>query len=157
MYGMIEIGISCIFLELEDYLDFESFWFKSCGKVGEIFDIKICDFFIGVDLVMGDIGEVVICIFILMVGYYKNLEVIEKVIKDGWYYLGDVGYLDEDGFFYIVDCLKDMVVFGGENIYCVEVESVFVEYFVVVEVVVIGVLFEKWGEEVKVFVCLEFN
>ncbi len=157
MYGMTEIGTSCTFLEPEDHLDFESPRLKSCGKAGDIFDIKICDPSTGADLATGEIGEVVIRTPTLMAGYYKNPEATEKVIKDGWYYSGDAGYLDEDGFLYIVDRLKDMVVSGGENIYCAEVESALAEHPAVAEAAVIGVPSEKWGEEVKALVRLEPN
>ncbi len=155
MYGMTEIGTSCTFLEPEDHLDFESPRLKSCGKAGDIFEIKICDPATGKDLAQGDVGEVVIRTPTLMAGYYKNPEATENVVKDGWYHSGDAGYLDEEGYLYIVDRLKDMIVSGGENIYCAEVESALAEHDAVAEAAVIGVPSEKWGEEVKALVRLE--
>lgn len=87
-------------------------------------------------------------------GYLNWFDVIVEIIMNGWLYIGDVVCIDEDGFIYIVDWVKDMVLCGGENIYCVEVENVIFEYDVVVEVLVFGLLDDWLGEEVGVVVVL---
>ena len=73
-------------------------------------------------------------------------------MREGWYYSGDAGYLDEDGYLYIHDRVKDMIVSGGENIYPAEVESALSLHEEVADVAVIGVPSERWGEEVKALV-----
>lgn len=87
-----------------------------------------------------------------MKGYYNCFEVMVEIIKEGWLCIGDIGIMFEDGFFWIVDCKKDMILVFGFNVFFNEVEDVIVGYFKVMEVVVIGVLYEKFGEVVKVFV-----
>jgi acyl-CoA synthetase (AMP-forming)/AMP-acid ligase II len=74
------------------------------------------------------------------------------VIRDGWFHSGDAGYLDEEGYLYIHDRVKDMIVSGGENVYPAEVESLLYSHPAVADVAVIGVPSEKWGEEVKAVV-----
>jgi len=155
MYGMTEIGASCTILNPEDHLDFDSPRLKSCGKAIAPHEIKICDPETGADLPSGQVGEVVIRTPTLMAGYYKNPEATAKVIRNGWYHSGDAGYLDTDGYLYIVDRLKDMIVSGGENIYCSEVEATIAAHPAVADVAVIGVPSQKWGEEVKALVKLE--
>ena len=79
----------------------------------------------------------------------------EVITEDGWFRTGDVGRVDEDGFIFVEDRLKDMIISGGENIYSIEVERVLGEHPAVTEVAVIGVPDEKWGEAVKAVVALE--
>lgn len=106
--------------------------------------------------VLGEIGEICVKGLMVMKGYWNMFEVSVKVIlEDGWLCFGDVGFMDKDGYVYVYDCVKDMIVLGGENVYFVEVESVIFGYDVVVDVVVIGVLSECWGEEVKVVVVFK--
>ena len=83
-----------------------------------------------------------------MDGYWKNPEETEKVFKDGWLHTGDVARQDDQGFLFIVDRVKDMVLTGGENVYPAEVESVLYEHPAVAEVAVIGLPDERWGEAV---------
>lgn len=90
-----------------------------------------------------------------MKGYWNKLEEIVVVLRDGWLFIGDMGYMDEEGFFYIVDRKKDIIIVGGYNIYLCEVEEVFYEYEVIQEIVVIGVFDFYRGEIVKVFVVLK--
>lgn len=155
MYGMTEIGGSCTFLEPDDHKLVPTEQMKSCGKPGEIFKMKIVDPVTKKDLSVGQSGEIAIWAPAPMIGYYKQPIETADALRDGWYYSGDVGYMDEDDYVYVQDRLKDMIVSGGENIYCAEVESAVFEHPAVREVAVIGVPSARWGEEVKAVVALE--
>ncbi len=92
----------------------------------------------------------------LMKGYHNKPEATaECIAEDGWFRTGDIGRVDEDGYIFVEDRLKDMIISGGENIYSIEVERVLAEHEAVVEVAVIGVPDDKWGEVVKAVVVLE--
>jgi long-chain acyl-CoA synthetase len=91
-----------------------------------------------------------------MVGYWKNEKATRETIDaDGWLHTGDAGYLDADGYLYIQNRVKDMIISGAENIYPAEVESAIFGHPDVAEVAVIGVPDEKWGEAVKAIVVLK--
>jgi acyl-CoA synthetase (AMP-forming)/AMP-acid ligase II len=85
----------------------------------------------------------------VMAYYWNNSNATQDAFIDGWYRSGDIGYLDEQGFLFLVDRKKDMIISGGENIYCREVEEALMEHGSLVDVAVIGVPDEKWGEAVK--------
>jgi len=102
----------------------------------------------GRDAAAGAFGEIVINGPNVMAGYLKNPEATAESIRDGWLYTGDIGYADTDGYFYIVDRSKDMIIRGGENIYPREIEEVLYEHGSVLECAVIGVPDEVRGEEV---------
>jgi acyl-CoA synthetase (AMP-forming)/AMP-acid ligase II len=82
----------------------------------------------------------------MMPGYYKRPDLTEKAIVDGWLHTGDAGYVDEDGFLFLVDRIKDMIISGGVNVYPKDIEEVVIQHPDVAEVAVIGVPDEKWGE-----------
>src|SRR5690606_34902310 len=89
-------------------------------------------------------------------GYWNRPEATREAIgDDGWFRTGDVGYFDEDGFYFVCDRVKDMVISGGENVYPAEVESVLFEHPAIAEVSVIGQPDEKWGETVVAVVALK--
>lgn len=100
-------------------------------------------------------GEIVIKGHNIMKGYYKRPEVNAEAIVDGWFHSGDIGTRDADGYYYIVDRKKDMVIRGGYNVYPREIEEVLYAYPGVIEAAVIGVPDEKMGEEVKAIVALK--
>ena len=87
-----------------------------------------------------------------MAGYWNNHPATIEAIRDGWYHSGDLGYMDEEGFIFLVDRKKDMIISGGENIYSREVEEAIHQHAQVAESAVIGIPDEKWGEAVKAFV-----
>ena len=90
-----------------------------------------------------------------MKGYWNRPEATAEAIdSEGWFHSGDVGYLDDDGFLFICDRLKDMVISGGENVYPAEVESVLFKHAAIAEVAVIGLVDEKWGEAVTAIAAL---
>jgi long-chain acyl-CoA synthetase len=101
----------------------------------------------------GEYGEIMVKGPNVMVGYLKNPEATDETIRDGWLYSGDIGYVDEDGYFYIADRSKDMIIRGGENIYPREIEEVIYQFDGVLECAVIGVAHEVRGEEVLAVVA----
>ena len=100
-------------------------------------------------------GEVLIRTTHLMKGYYNNPKATAETIKDGWLYSGDIAKMDADGFLYILDRKKDMIISGGENIYPAEVEDCLLGHPSIADVGVIGTPNEKWGEAVKAIVVLK--
>jgi len=98
------------------------------------------------ELPAGQIGEIVGRGPILMPQYYKRPDLTREAIKDGWLYTGDLGYVDEDGFLYLVDRKKDMIISGGVNVYPKDIEEVIVQHPAVLEAAVFGIPDEKWGE-----------
>ena len=102
----------------------------------------------------GAVGEIVAQGDIVMQGYYKNPEATAEARRNGWHCTGDVGYFDEQGFLYIVDRKKDMIVTGGFNVFSSEVEAAVMAHAAVKDCAVIGVPDEKWGEAVKAVVEL---
>ena len=109
----------------------------------------------GKPLPAGEIGEIVIKGSFVMKGYWQREEATEEALEGGVFHTGDAGYLDEDGFLYIHDRVKDMIVSGGENVYPAEVENAVFGHPDVADVAVIGIPSEKWGEEVKAIVVLK--
>ena len=87
-----------------------------------------------------------------MVGYWNKPDATAAALVDGWYHTGDLGYQDDDGFVYLVDRAKDMIVSGGENVYSTEVEEALAKHPAVLEVAVFGVPHERWGEAVHAVV-----
>ena len=103
----------------------------------------------------GDAGEICVRGPLVMKGYLNKPEQTEEAMAGGWLHTGDVGRLDEDGFLYIVDRKKDMIVSGGFNVFPREAEDVISANASVAQVAVIGVPDEKWGEAVKAVVVLK--
>jgi long-chain acyl-CoA synthetase len=98
------------------------------------------------------LGEIVVRSDMLMNGYFNNPEATAAVLKDGWMHTGDAGTMDEDGFLYVADRIKDMIVTGGENVYSIEVERVLFLHPAVREAAVIGIPSTQWGESVHAVV-----
>jgi fatty-acyl-CoA synthase len=98
------------------------------------------------DVPIGQVGEIVYRAPTLMSGYWNNPEATAEAFAGGWFHSGDLVRMDEDGYVWVVDRKKDMIISGGENIYCAEVENVLAEHPAIVEVAVIGRAHEKWGE-----------
>jgi len=126
------------------------------GSVGQAFpdvEMRIRDDD-GNDCPIGVTGEVVCQSDSLMAGYWNNGPATVEAMRDGWYHTGDMGYLDRQGFLFLVDRKKDMIITGGENVYCREVENAIERHPDVHEVAVIGMPDEKWGESVTAVVVL---
>jgi long-chain acyl-CoA synthetase len=104
--------------------------------------------------VRGEVGELCIAGSILMAGYWDDPEATSQVMADGWFRSGDLGHVDEEGYIFVDDRAKDVVIRGGENVYCAEVESRLCEHPLVAEAAVIGRPHEVLGEEVEAVVVL---
>jgi len=100
----------------------------------------------------GTIGEIAVRGPMVMQGYWKQPELTAQAIRNGWMHTGDAGYLDEDGFLFIVDRVKDMIISGGENIYSIEVEAALYGHPAVAMSAVFGIPSERWGEAVHAVV-----
>lgn len=127
---------------------------ESAGKPLREGEIRIVDEQ-GRDVPIGEAGEIIARSDRIMKGYWKSPGETAEAIKDGWLHTGDVGRMDEDGYIYLVDRKKDMIISGGENIYSREVEEVLYMHPAVLEAAVVGVPDEKWGESVKAVVVLK--
>jgi acyl-CoA synthetase (AMP-forming)/AMP-acid ligase II len=108
----------------------------------------------GSDVAPGEIGEILIRSDAMMLGYWNNSIATIEAIRDGWLHTGDLGLIDDDGFLFILDRKKDMIISGGENIYSWEVEEALRHHPTVAEAAVIGVPDAQWGETVKACIVL---
>lgn len=102
-----------------------------------------------------EVGELVVRGDQVMSGYWQKSEETSVVLKDGWLYTGDIAYMDEDGYFYIVDRKKDMIITGGYNVYPRDVEEVLYAHPMVKEAVCVGIPDAYWGEKVKAYIVLK--
>ncbi len=130
---------------------------RKIGSVGKPLpgqEIRIVDDR-GAEIPAGRSGEIVIRGENVMAGYYQNPEATKEVLKDGWLHTGDIGYKDVEGYIFIVDRKKDMLIRGGENIYPKEIEHILYEHSKVVEAAVVGIPDEVMGEEVVAFLTLK--
>jgi fatty-acyl-CoA synthase len=109
----------------------------------------------GTMLPPGERGEIVVRSSLVMAGYYRNPEATAEVSARGWHHTGDIGYLDDQGFLFIVDRAKDMVITGGFNVYSAEVEQALMAHEAVRDCAVVGLPDEKWGERVTAVVQLQ--
>lgn len=127
------------------------------GSIGVPFpdvDMQIVGLDHGRPLPPGEQGEIVLRSPTLMLGYYNRPEATAEALRDGWLYTGDIGMMDEDGYFYITDRKKDLIIVGGFNVFPREVEELLVQHPKVQEAAVVGVPDEYAGERVKAFVVL---
>jgi long-chain acyl-CoA synthetase len=139
LYGLTE-GVITI-LDKEDVA-------RKAGSVGgpqPFFDLRICGED-GRDLSAGEVGEIVGKSPFLMPGYYKRPDLTDAAMRDGWMFTGDMGYMDEDGYLFLVDRKKDLIISGGVNVYPKDIEEVVVMHPDVLEAAVFGIPSEKWGE-----------
>ncbi len=150
VYGLTEVSPIATVLNQRDSLTKT----ESVGKVLVTFqDRVIADD--GSDLSQGEPGELLLKGPQVMKGYYRDSESTAKAIKDGWLSTGDIVRKDAEGFVYIVDRKKDMIITGGENVYPAEVEAVLYKHPKIYEAAVVGFPDGKWGERVKAFVVLK--
>lgn len=126
----------------------------SAGRAMGGTDVKIVDLD-GKEVPIGEIGEIICRGDSIMLGYWKQPEKTAQTIKEGWLYTGDMGRIDEDGYIFIMDRRKDMIISGGENIYTKEVEDALYTHPAVLECAVIGIPDERWGEAVHATVVLQ--
>jgi acyl-CoA synthetase (AMP-forming)/AMP-acid ligase II len=150
-YGATETCGTVVHLPPQDHDPAGNQRMRGCGKPFPGNEVKIIDGE-GRAVPTGDVGEICIRSVSVMSGYHGKPDATAKAIVDGWYHTGDAGYLDADGYLYIHDRVKDMIVSGAENIYPAEVENALHEHPAVADCAVIGVPDAKWGEAVKAIV-----
>jgi acyl-CoA synthetase (AMP-forming)/AMP-acid ligase II len=126
---------------------------KSAGRPTAVTDLRIVDEQ-GIDCPPGVSGEIAARGPHTMIGYWNKPEETAKAMRDGWVLTGDAGYFDEQGYLFIVDRVKDMVVTGGENVFTTEVENAVISHDAVQDVAVIGIPHTEWGEAVHAIVIL---
>jgi len=152
LYGMTETCGTVVVLAPEDHSPEGSPRMRSAGRPMPGVELAILDPE-GQRLGAGEVGEIAIRSDACMTGYWKQHDATSRTISaDGWLRTGDAGYVDADGFLYIHDRIKDMIISGGENIYPAEVENAIFGHPEVQDVAVIGVPDTKWGESVKAIV-----
>jgi acyl-CoA synthetase (AMP-forming)/AMP-acid ligase II len=154
VYGQTELCGAISALGAEDHRDSSRpELLLSAGKAAQGNEIRIVDPESGDELPSGEAGEIWVRSNQRMIGYLNRPEATaDTIIADDWVRTGDIGRLDADGYLYIEDRLKDMIITGGENVYGPEVESVLVEHPAVADAAVIGVPDDHWGESVKAIV-----
>ena len=126
----------------------------SAGRPAPLVQVQIMDEH-GNLLPTRERGEIVVRSSLVMAGYYKDPEATKRASLHGWHHTGDIGYLDADGYLFIVDRLKDMIITGGFNVYSAEVEQALMQHEAVRDCAVIGLPDEKWGERVEAVVELK--
>jgi long-chain acyl-CoA synthetase len=152
-YGMTESSSVLTFLTEDDHRKGGDI-LRSAGRpmAGVVITIQDAD---GKMLPTGEQGEVCARAGNFMDCYWNREKETAEVFRDGWYHSGDMGYLDKDGYLFLVDRVKDMIVTGGENVYSVEVENAIASHPAVEQVAVIGIPHETWGEQVLAIVVLK--
>ncbi|WP_326539206.1 acyl-CoA synthetase [Pseudorhodoferax sp.] len=154
-YGMTELAAGVTYLTAE----YHSAAGRKLGKLGSAgralngVDLRIVDAD-GRELPRGQVGEIAVRSPCAMSGYWNLPETTAQALRDGWMHTGDAARMDEDGFVFVVDRFKDMVVSGGENVYCGEVEAALTRHPAVAAAAVIGVPHAQWGEAVHAVLVL---
>ncbi len=126
---------------------------KAAGRAYPGVELKVVDRE-GKEVPTGELGEVCVYTPAHMIGYWNKAEETEKTLVDGWIHTGDAGYLDDDGYLYLGDRIKDLIIVAGQNVYPAEVEAAIAQHPAVADVAVIGVPDERWGEAIRACVVL---
>jgi len=151
LYGQTEAPMMISMMSPADHLtssgEIHRERLSSAGRVAPLVQLEIQDGE-GKEVNRGERGEICVKGSLVMAGYYNNASANQEAFRDGWLRTGDIGYLDEEHFLYIVDRAKDMVITGGFNVYSVEVENAIRDHPSVQECAVIGLPDDKWGERV---------
>nr|WP_062339862.1 class I adenylate-forming enzyme family protein [Herbidospora sakaeratensis] len=142
-YGMTETTALAIYNSGREYAAHPD----SIGRPLAVMDVRICDP-AGRELPRGEVGELCMRGPVVIMGYWNRPDATAEAIVDGWLHTGDLARMDEEGFVYIVDRAKDMVIRGGENVYCAEVEAALFEHPAIDDAAVIGVPDDVLGEQV---------
>lgn len=151
-FGQTEMSPTTTYLSGEDSLILDKT--ESVGKPSINVRVRIVDEYMN-DVRVGEVGEIVYQGPTVMKEYYKNQAATNEAMKGGWFHSGDLVRMDEDGYIYIVDRKKDMIISGGENIYPKELEEVLFNHPAIFEAAVIGIPDPKWGETVKAYIVLK--
>jgi acyl-CoA synthetase (AMP-forming)/AMP-acid ligase II len=150
-YGMTELSPVATMLGPEDHRARRKL--ASAGRPAPHVEVRICDPE-GTELARGEVGEICVRGANVMTGYWERPQETAAALRDGWMCTGDGGYMDDEGYLFVVDRIKDMIVTGGENVYCAEVENVLSTHPAVAACAVIGLPDEDWGERVHAVVVL---
>ncbi len=155
-YGMTEMSAGVTVLPWEDHLGEgrKAGLHRSAGRPIHFVDVRIADPE-GRTVPHGVVGEILARGETLMLGYWEQPEETDRAIVDGWMRTGDGGYMNEDGYVFVVDRIKDMIITGGENVYSAEVENVIARHPAVAQCAVIGLPDPKWGEAVHAVIMLK--
>ncbi|MCA6112214.1 AMP-binding protein [Bradyrhizobium cenepequi] len=152
-YGQSEAPATVLMLSQEDHLTDDDKRLESAGTPYPGVSVKLLD-----DdcrpVHQGEIGEICVRGPLVMSGYWKMPELTEETLRGGWLHTGDLAYQDEQGYYFIVDRKKDMIISGGFNVYPNEVENTLTQHPAVASAAVIGIPDKKWGEAVKAFIIL---
>jgi len=154
IYGMTETGGFATMLRWRDHR-FEgekAHRIASCGQPAPGVELRIVCPETGRDLGCDEVGEIVVRSDYLMREYLSRPEQTAEVLKDGWMFSGDAGRIDADGYLYVADRVKDMIVTGGENVYSIEVERALYSHPAVLQAAVIGIPSPEWGEAVHAII-----
>lgn len=149
-YGMTETGPSSTILTPADHRG-DVHLLESVGRAGVHAEVRVVDAD-DHDVPLGQVGEVIVRGDHVMLGYWKRPEETAQVLRGGWMHTGDAGRLDENGYLFLADRIKDMIITGGENVYSAEVEKVLIRHPAVSRVAVIGIPDADWGERVHAVV-----
>jgi len=155
MYGLTESTRSVVQLDADDHDPDgpREHLLRSAGRPYPWVELRVADPSTGADVPSGAVGEVWLRAPNMMAGYFNRpAETAAALTPDGWLRTGDGGFLDADGYLFLTDRVKDMIVSGGENVYPVEVEEVLSRHPGVRDVAVIGVPDARWGEAVKALI-----
>jgi fatty-acyl-CoA synthase len=153
-YGQTEVPQCITTLRKIDHDSARPRRLGSCGRPNPLVEVKLFDFDMN-EVKVGEPGEICVRGALVMNGYWKRPDATDDTFRGGWLHTGDVAVQDEDGYFYIVDRIKDMIISGGFNIYPREVEDALMSHPAVASAAVIGVPDDKWGEAVKAFIVLK--
>ncbi|WP_182376188.1 long-chain-fatty-acid--CoA ligase [Nocardioides sp. WS12] len=150
-YGMTELAPLACILTPTDHED--PTLTRAAGRAGSCVEVKIVDP-VGGEVPRGEVGEIAVRGDNVMQGYWGKPEATAEAIRDGWMHTGDGGRMDERGYVFIVDRIKDMIISGGENVYSAEVENALAKHDAVASCAVIGIPDDQWGERVHAVVVL---
>jgi long-chain acyl-CoA synthetase len=155
-YGMTELSPLATVLMHEEHIGSgrAKGRHRSAGRAALGVEVKIVDAY-DQPVPAGTVGEIAVRGDNVMMGYWNRPEETAKAIVGGWMHTGDGGYMDDDGFIYVVDRLKDMIITGGENVYSTEVENVIAQHPAVLQCAVIGIPDSHWGEVVHAFAVVK--
>jgi fatty-acyl-CoA synthase len=154
LYGQTEAPQCVTTMRKIDHDDKKPGRLGSCGRPNPLVDIKLFDADMR-EVAAGEPGEICVRGTLVMDGYWKRPEATAEAFRGGWLHTGDVAVRDAEGYLYIVDRTKDMIISGGFNIYPREVEDALMAHHAVASAAVIGIPEDKWGEAVKAFVVLK--
>lgn len=156
LYGQGETPMTGTYLRPQEHVleGAESGRLASCGHARSGIEVRILDDE-DAELPRGDVGQICVRGPTVMKGYWERPEANAETLRNGWLHTGDVGYMDQHGYVYILDRTKDMIITGGSNVYPREIEELLLQHPAIAEVSVIGVPDQLWGEAVKAVVVLK--